>query len=87
MKVVFDSGLKTYNDTDGEYSEQLRVFKFEDEDSEDFELLSHNEKIAELGIEKENSTPDKSHGSVTRHVIDSDSMVDYVIVTTNVVNW
>lgn len=87
MKLIFDSGVKAYNDADGDYKEQLRIFEFEEDDNEDFELLSHNEKIAELGIEKEGSTPNKDHGSVVRHNIDNDSMSDYVIVTTNTISW
>lgn len=87
MKVIFDTGIKTYKDADDEYQEQLRVFKFEDTDTEDFELLSHNEKISELGIEKETPTPNKDHGKVVRHSIDSDSMTDYVIVITNTIIW
>lgn len=87
MKLVFDTGVQTYRSSEGEYQEQLRIFKFDDTDAEDFEMFSHNEKISELGIEKETPTPNKDHGKVVRHSIDSDSMTDYVIVTTNIIIW
>lgn len=87
MKLVFDSGVKEFKDEEGTFKEQLRIFQFDETDDEDFELYSHNEKIAELGLEKESATPSGNHGSVCRHTIDNDSMTDFVIVTTNITIW
>lgn len=94
MKLVHDSGLKGVDlmEEDGaqmECAEQLRVFQWgdDDEEADDFELLSHNEKVAFLGLEKEAATPNGNKGKVTRHTIDGDSMTNFVIVVSNTTSW
>lgn len=65
------------------YSEAVHIFKFEDDDeSEDFQVLSHNEQLKMCGF-KEESTPSK--GTVHRYIIDAGDY--YVVVRETTMSW
>lgn len=53
---------------DKETTEQLYVYSFNSEDIDDFDILTHNEKLSELGF-KEESTTNASHATLHRYDI------------------
>lgn len=67
----------------GSYSELVHVFAFKDEDeAEDFQILSHNEQLAICGF-KEEKTPSK--GTVHRYIIDASDA--FVVVRETIMSW
>lgn len=79
MKKVFES--KEY--TDDNFMEKVYIFEFEDEDeTEDFSVLSHSEQLAECGF-KEEKTPSK--GTVHRYIIDASDFT--VVIRETVMSW
>lgn len=86
MTLLYETPYVLLQDEDGSsVKENVSVYQFEEFESEDFELLSHNEKISYLHLEKEKSTPNADHGSVTRYIFDpSDS---FLVVRQSVITW
>lgn len=82
MKKLFST--KPYETTDdGFYSETVHVFEFEDEDeAEDFQVLSHTEQIASCGF-KEEKTPSK--GTVHRYIVDASDV--FVVIRETIMTW
>lgn len=83
MKKLFQT--KPYeNVEDGEfYAELVHVFEYENEDeAEDFQILSHNEQLSMCGF-KEERTPSK--GTVHRYLIDADDV--YVVIRETIMTW
>lgn len=67
------------------YAENIYIFQFEDEEEEeDFGLLSHNEQLSELGF-KEDRTPAKGPATVHRYFIDPGDV--FVVVRENIISW
>lgn len=85
-KKIFNNSAKTFVDEDGsKLTESIYVFCYEDEDeADDFELLSHNEQLAELGF-KESKTPNTENGSVSRYYIDFSSA--FIVVRESKFEW
>ena len=83
MKKLFST--KPYEDeSEGYYSELVHVFEFEDEDeAEDFQILSHNEQLSVCGFKAEEKTPSK--GTVHRYIIDASDV--FVVIRETVMVW
>lgn len=86
MTLMYETPTVVLKDEDGSSVEEtVLIYRFEEFESEDFELLSHNEQVSYLHLEKEKSTPNSDHGTVTRYSMDpSDS---FLIVRKNVITW
>lgn len=75
-----------YDDQEDNFSskEEVSIFTYEnDEEAEDFELLSHKEQLALCGL-KEESTPEKS-GTVHRYTIDPGDV--FVVIRCAIMSW
>lgn len=83
MRKLFST--KPYEDnSEGYYAELVHVFDFESEDeSEDFQILSHSEQLASCGF-KEEKTPAKS-GTIHRYVVDASDV--FVVIRETVMTW
>lgn len=79
MKLLFESEKSTPIEEEGfKQQEKIYVFQFESlEESEDFSILSHKEKLEELEF-KEESTPNKPTKDLHRYAIEDDD--DFIIV-------
>lgn len=66
-----------------DYAELVHVFEYEDdEEAEEFQVLSHSEQLASCGF-KEERTPSK--GTVHRYIIDASDV--YVVVRETIMTW
>lgn len=76
MVKVFESPVDTLEEEDMVVSNQIIVFKYENEDeADDFMMLAHREQLSELGL-KEEATPEGEHGNLHRYSIEpNDSFV------------
>lgn len=84
-KKLFETNVKEFKEDEITVTEKIYIFEFEDnEESEDFELYSHSEQLAELGF-KERSTPLTEHGTVQRYSIDFTNF--YIIVIETITKW
>lgn len=83
MKNLFST--KPYEDESEDYfAELVHVFEFEDEDeAEDFQILSHNEQLATCGF-KEESTPLKK-GTIHRYIVDASDV--FVVIRETIMKW
>lgn len=84
-KKLFETNVKELKEDEIIITEKIYVFEFEDdEESEDFELYSHSEQLAELGF-KERLTPSTEHGVVQRYSVDFTNF--YITVIETVTKW
>lgn len=82
---IFETSVKEIKEEDIKISEKIYIFEFEDDiESEDFELYSHNEQLAELGF-KENTTPNTKSGKVVRYSIEC--LDSFIIVIETITEW
>lgn len=80
MTKLYETHPADYTEDDVQGSEKIYVYT---NDDEDFELLSHNEQVAALGLPKEMPTPSK--GAITRYFIDVSDF--FIIVRETKMNW
>ena len=81
-KKLFETDVKEFKEDEITIAEKIYIFEFEnDEESEDFELYSHSEQLAELGF-KEKSTPSTEHGTVQRYSVDFTNFYITIVETT-----
>lgn len=84
-KKLFETDVKEFKEDGVTVSEKIYIFEFEDnEESENFELYSHSEQLAELGF-KERSTPSTEHGAVQRYSVDFTNF--YITVIETITKW
>ena len=85
MKLIFESSPKIFSEDGESLEEKVLVFEFDsEEEAEDYEMLSHNEQLAEVGL-KENSTPNSNKGTVNRYYIDNSS--GFLVIRENIISW
>lgn len=80
MTKLYETHSADYSEDDVQGSEKIYVYT---NDDEDFELLSHNEQVAALGLSKEMPTPSK--GTITRYFIDVSDF--FIVVRETKMNW
>lgn len=86
MTLLYETPCTLLKDEDeSSIEETVSIYQFEDFESEDFELLSHNEQISYLHLEKEKSTPNADHGTVTRYIFDPSDA--FLVVRKNIITW
>lgn len=85
MKSIFKSSPVNVNyDVEDTYIERIHVFEFEDEEeSQDFGVLSNAEQLKELGF-KEESTPIKGNADLHRYVIDASDV--FIVVRETIIS-
>lgn len=83
MKKIFNTRPYSAQDEDGNFTEIVHIFEFENEDElDDFPILSHNEQLSMCGF-KEEKTP--IAGTIHRYLIDYSDFT--VVVRENIYSY
>nr|CAI9751336.1 hypothetical protein DGKKSRWO_DGKKSRWO_CDS_0056 [uncultured phage]CAI9752212.1 hypothetical protein CVNMHQAP_CVNMHQAP_CDS_0056 [uncultured phage] len=84
MRKIFEDISEQFADEDGCVQESVCVYSASPEYIEEFELLSHAEKLAKFKLTEE-KTPNTEHGTVIRYYFDASTA--YIIIHKTVTSW